>query len=75
MVDWRFLPQNCRSLESPKWLIGGFCPKILDRWWGPTKALCCSVNADAVGIVVSGGGDTSTLHVTTELVQTFCTEK
>ena len=32
------------------------------------KALCCSVNADAVGIVLSGGGDTSALHVLMELV-------
>ena len=33
------------------------------------------VNADVVGIVLSGGGNTSTLHVITELVQTFCIEK
>ena len=39
------------------------------------KAFCCSVNADAMGIVLVGGGDTSTLHIITELVRTFCTEK
>ena len=39
------------------------------------KAFCCSVNADAVVIVLSGGGDTSILHVIMELVQTFCIEK
>ena len=44
------------SLESPYWLIGSFCPKILGQWWGPMKAFCGYVNADVVGIVVVGGG-------------------
>ena len=32
------------------------------------KAVAHSVNADRVGILLGGGGDTSTLHVITELV-------
>ena len=31
------------------------------------KVFCSSVNAHVVGIVVSGGGDTSPLHVVIEL--------
>ena len=62
-------------LESPYWSIGCFCPKILGLWWGPTKAFCCSVNADGVGIVLAGGGDTSTIHYITKLFWTFCTER
>ena len=41
----------------------------------PTKAFCRSVNADWVGILLADGGDTSTLHVVTKLVWTFCTEE
>ena len=32
------------------------------------KAFCSSVNVDGVGIVLAGGGNTSTLHVITEFV-------
>ena len=46
------------SLESPLWLIGSFCLKILDRWWGPTKAFCHSVNVHGVVVLFPGGGDT-----------------
>ena len=46
------------SLESPQWLIGCFCPIIFGPWWRPTKAFCDYVNADGVGIVLAGGGDT-----------------
>ena len=46
------------SLESPKWLIDGFCPKILGPWWGPTKVFCGYVNGHWVGILLPGGGDT-----------------
>ena len=42
--------------------------KILDRWWGPMKAICHSVKVDGVGMVLAGGGDTSTLHVIMEVV-------
>ena len=45
-----------------------FLPQILDRWWGPMKAICCSVNVDGVGMVLAGAGDTSTLYVITEVV-------
>ena len=45
-----------------------FCPKILDRWWGPTKAICRSVNVDGMGMVLAGGGDISTLRVIMEVV-------
>ena len=48
-------------------MIGCFCPEILGRWWGPTKGFCGYVNAHVVRIVVSGGGDTSTLFVLTKL--------
>ena len=34
------------SLESPWWLIGGFCPEILGPWRGPMKAFCGYVNVD-----------------------------
>ena len=39
------------------------------------KAFCSSVNANGVGIVLAGGGDTSPLHVITKLVSTICTER
>ena len=39
-------------------LVGGFCPKILGPWWGPTKTFCGYVNADGLGIVLAGGRDT-----------------
>ena len=45
------------SLESPWWLIGGFCPNILGPWWGPTKSFCSSVNVHGVMVLFSGGGD------------------
>ena len=45
-----------------------FLPIILDRWWGPMKAICCSVNVDGVQMVLTGGGDSSTLHVIKEVV-------
>ena len=32
------------------------------------KAICHSVNVDGVGMVLAGGGDTSTLHVIMEVV-------
>ena len=35
-----------------------FFPKFLGLWWGPMKAFCSSVNADGVGIVLAGDGDT-----------------
>ena len=68
------------------WIIGGsfrvtlvvdwwFLPKILGRWWGPTKAIYRSVNADRVIILFAGGGDTWTEFCTIELVWTFCTER
>ena len=63
------------SLESPYWLASAFCPKILGSWWGPMKAFCHSMNVDGVVILLGGGGDTSTLHVITELVWIFCTQK
>ena len=44
-----------------------FWPEILVWWWGPMKVFCSSVNAHVVGIVVSGGGDTSPLHVVIKL--------
>ena len=59
------------SLESPQWLIGGFGLKILDRWWGPTKVFCCSVNVHEVVVLFSDCGDTSTLFVLTELFDLF----
>ena len=49
-------------LESPQWSIGCFCPNILGRWWGPTKAFCGSVNVHWVVVLFSGGGDTSPLY-------------
>ena len=52
-----------------------FCPKILGLRWGSMKAVSHSVNADGVEILLGGGGVTSTLHVITEVVWTFCTEK
>ena len=55
------------SLESPQWLIGCFCPKILGPWWGPTKAFCGSVNVHWVVVLFSGGGDTSPLQVVIEV--------
>ena len=68
------------SVKVNRWLIGvtlvvgSFCPKILGPWWGPMKTFCSSVNADGMGIVLVDGGDTSTLHVITKLVQPFSTE-
>ena len=56
------LPMGAIVSQKLYWLIGSFCPKILDRWWGPTKAFCCSTNADVVGIVLSGVGDTVDQH-------------
>ena len=44
-----------------------FLPKILDMWWGPTKAFCHSVNVHGVVVLFAGGGDTSTLNVITKL--------
>ena len=38
---------------------GRFCSKILGPWWGPTMTFCSYVNADGVGIVLAGGGDTT----------------
>ena len=32
------------------------------------KAICCSVNVDGMGMVLAGGGDTSTLHIITKVV-------
>ena len=52
-----------------------FLPQNFGQVVRTYKGLLCSMNADVVGIVLSGGGDTSTLHVIMELVQTFCTEK
>ena len=52
-----------------------FLPKILGPWWGPTKAIYCSVNADRVIILFAGGGDTWTEFCTIKLVWTFCTER
>ena len=43
-LNWRSL------LEMWKWNEG--------PWWGPMKAFCGYVNADGVGIVLAGGGDT-----------------
>ena len=44
-----------------------FCLEILVWWWGPTKAFCPSVNVHGVEVLFAGGGDSSTLHVITEL--------
>ena len=49
-----------------------FLPQNFEQVVGTYEGLCCSVNADVVGIVLSGGGDTSTLDVIMEIV---CTEK
>ena len=35
-----------------------FLPKILEMWWGPTKAIYYSVKVDVVMILVGGCGDT-----------------
>ena len=43
-------------------------------WWGPTKAVYCSVNADTVIILFGGGGDTSSLFNGNEFIQPFCTQ-
>ena len=47
---------------------------LLQNFGQVVETFCCSVNADGVGIVLAGGGDTSTLRVVTELVWPFCTE-
>ena len=49
-----------------------FLPQIFGPWWGPTKAFCRFVNVDGMGIVLAGVGNTSTLHVLTEI---FCTDR
>ena len=59
------------SLESPWWLIGSYCPKILDRWLGPTKAFCRSVNVHGVVVLFVGGGDTSIPNVITKHFKLF----
>ena len=59
---------RCLVFMQDLLLIGSFCPKILDRRWGPTKAICCSMNVDGVGMVLADGGDTSTLYVIIEVV-------
>ena len=45
-----------------------FLPQNFGPVVGTTKAFCCSVNVDGVVILLGGGGDTSKLHVVTELV-------
>ena len=35
------------------------------------KAFCCSVNIHGLVVLFAGGGDTSTLHVITELFELF----
>ena len=50
-------------------------PKILGPWWGPTKAVSHSVNADTVIILFAGGGDTWTQFCIIKLVSTFCAER
>ena len=61
--------QNLEILLVDRYsLISAFWHKILGRWWGPTNATCCSVNVDGVVGVLGGGGDTSTLHIITELI-------
>ena len=35
-----------------------FCPKILGRWWEPTKVFFCSVNVHRMVALFAGGGDT-----------------
>ena len=52
-----------------------FLPKMLGSWWGPTKAIYRSVNADRVIILFAGGGDTWTQLCVIKLVSTFCTER
>ena len=47
-----------------------FLPQNCGLWWGSTKALCHSLNADG-GIPLGGGGNTSKLHVVAELVWTL----
>ena len=42
-------------LDSPLWLIDGFCPKFWEMWLGPTKAIYHSVKVDGVVILVGGG--------------------
>ena len=44
-----------------------FLPQISGQQWGPTNAICCSVNVDRVVASLGGGGDTLTLHVVIEL--------
>ena len=62
------------SLESPKWLNGSFCPKILDRWWGPTKAICHSVNVDVVGWYLQVLRTPQHYMSQWNLLELFCTE-
>ena len=44
-------------------------------WWGPTKAINCSVKVDGLVILVGGGGDTWPLFCVIELVWTFWTKR
>ena len=72
------MKQTCRSKFVNWWLAGVallvglvFYPKVLGQWWGPMNAICRSVNAVGVVILLGGGGDTSTLHHVIRVVSTF----
>ena len=36
-------------------------------WWGPTNAICHSVNVHGVVVLLAGSGDTSPIHVVIKL--------
>ena len=52
-----------------------FMPPNFGPVLGTYEGFCSSVNVDGVVILLRGGEDTSALHITTEPISIFCTEK